>query len=93
MDCDLASPETVPNLGRVNPTTDVTMPQSINLYFQTGLNQTTLLFRSVHRVYWEGWTIAQDLLDDLSRAALADDDSDTYRFKIGVRNARKLVMP
>lgn len=84
IDYSLDSTETVPGLGTARSTTDVTMPRSVNLDFQTGLNSTTLLFGSVRWVNWASWTIAPELLDDISGAALADEDSDTFRYKIGL---------
>lgn len=39
-------------------TTEVTMPQSVNLEFQTGVSPTTLLYGSVRWVNWDGWNVS-----------------------------------
>jgi len=84
VDYTLSSTETVPGLGRQSSKTDVTMPQSVNLDFQTGLNQKTMLFGAVRWVDWSGWTIAPAMLKQLSGSPLVADDSDTFLYKLGL---------
>ncbi len=64
---------------------DVTMPQSINLDFQTGIAADTLLFGSVR---WAEWT-AFDLMPPAYAAAnggdsLLDYDNDVFTYSLGV---------
>ena len=42
----------------LHSTTDVTMPQSVNLDLQTGIAPRTLLYGSVRWVNWKDWTVA-----------------------------------
>ena len=39
-------------------TTEITMPQSVNLDFQTGISPKTLLYGSVRWVNWDGWNVS-----------------------------------
>lgn len=84
IDYTLDGTEAIPGLGTFDSSTDVTMPQSVNFDFQTGISPTTLLYGSVRWVNWDGWDIAPDLLGQVSGSALADDDFDTFRYRIGI---------
>ena len=56
-----------------------TMPQSVNLDFQTGIAADTLLFGSIR---WADWT--ETVLLDTIAGALATYDEDVYTYSIGV---------
>ena len=62
-------------------TTAVTMPQSLNLDFQTGIAPGTLVYGLVRWVNWDGWTVAPaGLLAATGQPLIAfDDDAFTYR--------------
>ena len=73
--------------GLPNPlhsTTDVTMPQSVNLDLQTGITPRTLLYGSVRWVNWKDWSVApqgfQAIGGDLVRF---DSNALTYRLGVG----------
>lgn len=89
IDYDLDSVETIARGVRRGLTTDITMPRSVNLDFQTGIDETTLLYGSVRWVDWSGWTIAPALLAEVAGAPLAEDDSDSFLYRIGL--ARQLT--
>jgi long-chain fatty acid transport protein len=56
-----------------------TLPESINLNFQTGIAADTLLFGSVRYVAWDGFS-----LDDSSEGSILSYDDDVYTYNIGV---------
>jgi long-chain fatty acid transport protein len=56
-----------------------TLPQSVNLDFQTGIAADTLLFGSVRWVNWNGFTLTDSVLGPL--LALT---SDVYTYNIGI---------
>lgn len=64
-------------------TTDVTMPQSVNLDFQTGLTPRTLLYGSVRWVDWKGWTVAPPGLDAVA-GPLIEFESDAWTWRLGI---------
>jgi long-subunit fatty acid transport protein len=65
-------------------TTEVTMPQSVNLDVQTGLAAKTLVYGSVRWVAWDGWTVAPAGLDAVAGPLITfDSDAWTYRLGIG----------
>jgi long-subunit fatty acid transport protein len=61
---ELDSTETLPaGLGlppELRSQTEVTMPQSVNLDFQTGVAPKTLVYGSVRWVNWKDWTVAPE---------------------------------
>ena len=69
-----------PELGS---TTDVTMPQSVNLDFQTGVAPDTLLYGTVRWVNWKDWTVAPP-----GFAAIGGDlvhfESNAFTYKLGL---------
>ena len=73
-------------IGTTNETFDVEFPESINLEFQTGVAQDTLLFGSIRHVWWDGFQLATG-----STATGGSDyvnftsDSTTYNIGIGRR--------
>jgi long-subunit fatty acid transport protein len=61
--------------------TDVTMPQSVNLDFQTGVSPKTLVYGSVRWVNWAGWELAPP---GLGGAPLVSFSNDTYTYRLGI---------
>ncbi|MGJ8610402.1 MAG: transporter [Octadecabacter sp.] len=57
-----------------------TLPESINLDFQTGIAADTLLFGSVRYVAWDGFALYDTALDD----DILSYDDDVYTFNIGI---------
>lgn len=65
---------------------EVETPQSVNLEFQTGIAQDTLLFGSIRWADWSETQIAPDLGTPLSGALVSyDDDSISYSLGLGRR--------
>lgn len=56
-----------------------TLPESINLDFQTGIAADTLLFGSIRYVAWDGFS-----LDDTLAGSILSYDDDVYTYNIGV---------
>ena len=67
----------------VHSITDVTMPQSVNLDFQTGIDPSTLLYGSIRWVNWKNWTVAPDGFQAIA-GDLVKFDSDALTFRLGV---------
>ncbi len=65
--------------------TDITMPQSVNLDFQTGVAPGTLLYGSVRWVNWAGWNVSPKGFTAATGAPLVEftDNAFTYRLGIG----------
>lgn len=70
-------------------TTPVTMPQSVNLDFQTGITPRTLVYGLVRWVNWEGWEVAPAGLLAATGQPLIEFDSDAFTYRLGV--ARQLT--
>ncbi|MDJ0993918.1 MAG: outer membrane protein transport protein [Dinoroseobacter sp.] len=75
----------------INTTFDTTIPQSVNLDFQTGVAEDTLVFGSIRWVDWSEFSINPDIYDILIQTAsggfsypLASYQSDTITYRIGV---------
>jgi long-chain fatty acid transport protein len=68
----------------LHSTTDVTMPQSVNLDFQTGLNANTLLYGSVRWVNWKDWTVAPEGFQAISGGDLVKFDSNAMTYRLGL---------
>lgn len=67
---------------------DTTLPESINLDFQTGIAADTLLFGSIRHVAWDGFSLD----DTLAGSILSyDDDVTTYNIGIGRRLSDQLA--
>lgn len=60
-------------------TTDVTLPASINLDFQTGVAADTLVFGSIRYAEWTSTT-----LNDPNAGSLVSHDNDTFTYSLGV---------
>ena len=65
-------------------TTTVTMPQSVNLDFQTGVAPKTLLFGSVRWVNWAGWKVAPRGFTAATGAPLVEFEDDAFTYKLGL---------
>jgi len=70
-------------------TTPVTMPQSVNLDFQTGIAPDTLVYGLVRWVDWGGWTVAPAGLQAATGEPLVEFTSSTYTLRLGL--ARQLT--
>ena len=64
--------------------TDITMPQSVNLDFQTGVTEGTLLYGSVRWADWEGWSVAPEGFVSLTGEPLVEFEHDTWRYQLGL---------
>ncbi|SFP27958.1 OmpP1/FadL family transporter [Tranquillimonas alkanivorans] len=64
-----------------------TVPQSVNLDFQTGIAEDTLLFGSVRWVDWDEFEIAPSIFEATTTVPLVayDDDTITYTLGLGRR--------
>ena len=69
--------------GTVRSETDITMPQSVNLDFQTGVTAKTLLYGSVRWADWEGWSVAPEGFVSLTGEPLVEFEHDTWRYQLG----------
>lgn len=64
--------------------TEIDMPKSINLDFQTGIAPKTLLFGSMRWTNYEGWEVRAPGLAENFDAILADKDYNIWTYKLGV---------
>jgi len=67
--------------GAIVDTFEVTLPQSVNLDFQTGVAANTLVFGSVR---WADWTSTVIAPPTYPANPLVDYDQDTYTYTLGV---------
>ncbi|MCF2903926.1 transporter [Octadecabacter sp. CECT 8868] len=67
---------------------DTTLPESINLDFQTGIAADTLLFGSIRYVAWDGFALTDSLAGDI---LTYDDDVVTYNVGVGRRLTDQLA--
>jgi long-subunit fatty acid transport protein len=65
-------------------TTEITMPQSVNLDFQTGISARTLVYGSVRWVDWDGWTVAPAGLLAATGLPLISFESDAWTYRLGI---------
>lgn len=70
-------------------TTDVTMPQSVNLDFQTGVAADTLVYGFVRWVDWAGWKVEPAGLLAATGLPLIEFTSDAWTYRLGL--ARQLT--
>ena len=68
----------------VGSRTEVVMPQSVNLDFQTGVAADTLVYGGVRWVNWEGWTVAPEGLMEITGLPLVQFENDTFTYKLGI---------
>lgn len=64
--------------------TEVTMPQSVNLDFQTGVAAGTLLFGSVRWVNWDGWNVSPPGFTGATGVPLVAFYSDAFTYRLGI---------
>ena len=69
--------------------TDVETPQSINLAFQTGIAEDTLLFGGLRWTEWSDFTIDPAVYQSIAGTPLVSFEDDRYTWSLGV--ARKLT--
>ncbi|HRO09925.1 OmpP1/FadL family transporter [Amaricoccus sp.] len=87
IDFSLDSTETFPDAvgGMVfDGETDIEMPRSVNLDFQTGIAPKTLLFGSARWTNYEGWQVRAPGLAENFDAILASKDYNIWTYKLGV---------
>lgn len=71
--------------GTVRSETAITMPQSVNLDFQTGVAADTLLYGSVRWVAWKDWTVAPPGLALVTGGVpLVRLESDVFTYRLGL---------
>jgi long-subunit fatty acid transport protein len=70
-------------------TTEVTMPQSVNLDIQTGIAPKTLAYGLVRWVNWAGWKVEPAGLYAATGLPLIEFDSDAFTYRLGI--ARQLT--
>ena len=87
-DLELDSTESFPGaigLPPLDGTTDVTLPQSLNLDLQTGVAADTLLYGSVRWVNWKDWTVAPPGLAAVTGGEpLVRFQADAFTYKLGL---------
>lgn len=71
-------------LGPVSTPFETTIPQSVNLEFQTGIAADTLLFGSVRWVNWSAFDITPPGFFALTGGSLSSYDADVYTYTLGV---------
>ena len=84
---DLDTQETFPApLGGfdADSTTEVVVPQSVNLDFQTGVAKGTLLFGQIRWVNWDGFEVRPQSLDTLTGLPLTFKDYNVTHYKLGI---------
>jgi len=69
--------------------TTITTPQSVNLEFQSGVNQKTLVFGSIRWVEWSKFHLSPPDLTGFTSLPLVDYENDTFTYSLGV--GRKLT--
>ncbi len=71
----------------VESTTEIEMPQSVTLDFQSGIAQDTLLFGSIRWAEWSVWEVRPESYENETgdRVTGIDDDVFTYRVGVGRR--------
>lgn len=65
-------------------TTEVTMPQSVNLDFQTGISPRTLVFGGLRWVNWKDWSVAPPGFRALTGGDLVRFEADALTWRLGV---------
>jgi long-subunit fatty acid transport protein len=72
-------------LGGLQSITEVSTPQSVNLDFETGIAEDTLLFGGVRWVDWTEFDISPAMYSQITRGrSLVSYESDTYTYTLGV---------
>lgn len=70
--------------GTVRSRLDMSLPQSVNLDFQTGINPRTLLYGSVRWADWGGWNVAPEGFVALTGKPLVTFTDDTWTYRLGL---------
>jgi long-subunit fatty acid transport protein len=68
----------------VESTTEISMPKSVNLDFQTGIAPKTLLFGSMRWTNYEGWEVRAPAFAEAFDAILASKDYNIWTYKLGL---------
>lgn len=87
IDHDIATTETLTGLGPARTsTTSISTPQSVNLDFQTGVAQNTLLFASARWVEWSAFAITPAVYTTSVSPgnSIVSYDDDTISYNIGL---------
>lgn len=82
----LPTSETIPLLGTTNDTVDIKTPQSVNLEFQSGVAEDTLVFGSIRWVDWSEFAITPTLYSSpgVTGRPLVDYEKDWTTYTLGV---------
>lgn len=64
--------------------TDITLPQSLALDFQTGVAKDTLVFGSVRWTEWSQWHVAPGYYDNVLHDEVTGFDNDVITYELGV---------
>ncbi len=70
--------------GTLDSETEVVMPQSVNLDFQTGIAPGTLVYGLVRWVNWADWTVAPPGLKAMTGLPLVRFADDAYTYRLGI---------
>ena len=86
IDHELATTEVIPGSATVDSTVEISTPQSVNLEFQSGIAEDTLLFGSIRWVDWSEFAISPTLFssDDVAGQPLVDYQEDWTTYTLGV---------
>lgn len=85
---DFETSEAFVGASELDSTTDIEMPQSVALDFQTGVAADTLVFGSIRWAEWSVWEVRPALYEGATmgdRVTGIDDDVFTYRIGVGRR--------
>lgn len=83
---DFKTRETLPAAMASNAgsTTDIEMPQSLALDFQTGVAADTLVFGSVRWSEWSVWEVRPTVYESVTGNAVTGIDNDVFTYRLGV---------
>ncbi|OYW58405.1 MAG: hypothetical protein B7Z31_07780 [Rhodobacterales bacterium 12-65-15] len=70
--------------GTQNTTTDIIMPQSLALDFQTGIAKDTLLFGQIRWSEWSAWEVRPPAYEGLTGDSVTDFDDDVFTYQLGI---------
>lgn len=78
--------EVLPGFGlnSTGGTTEIEMPQTVTLDFQSGVAPGTLVFGSIKWAEWSQWEVRPSGYDGLFNANVTDFENDTVTWKLGV---------
>jgi long-chain fatty acid transport protein len=78
----------IPGIGRTG-TTEIEMPQTVTLDFQTGVAANTLVFGSIRWAEWSKWEVRPAGYEALTGGNITDFENDVITYQLGV--GRKLT--